>query len=415
MNLKDFIKEYPRFSPLLTVPGLDKLYELISEPSSIDSMIRASESKRPAIAAIAKILESDFHDKRAGKDGMNFKKNRYLKNFVGNVISHFMQQNGYIKDKNKNLNSHEAKYFSAGTLYVKNESIEELRRKGQNFWIRYELESKVIKILENWHRLSEDYYTPYRIGSCALNINASLDFWPCYEIAEKYYSDRLFVSAEQIAIELERQYPGIASLSELQMKDVFDEEYDPEYNFLSMLNENIDKYAIGRKNKIDAAELSLAHGVDFLFVFEGVNILKSGIKSVKLWRMKPHSEIYFSEFNKLIEKAGNDWERKVFAEFDLLELTKKVLRECGQDSGGRKINNSLTAHQLACGIARAGNFSNNVSPAMLYKELARKIWTGEVEDIRIEFMTGRDNFTIGFAASELTRLSKYIPIFRYVG
>jgi len=411
MTLKAFFEKYPRFSSLSSVPGIKELYDFLWRPSTIDSLIRVSENRRPAISAITRNIEAAFHDKKAGKDGMNFKKNIFLKLFIGSVISLIMKEHGYIKERNKNLNPQESDYFSAGTLYVKDESNDELKEKARKFWKTYSVGEKVIKILENWSRLSGNQYDSYRIETYTSLKNTSLDFWPYSWIIEKHYGSRLFISTCQIAIELERQYPGIIALSELEAFDFGVIGYQKSYRFFTMISDNLAEYAWERKIKLEITELSDSFDKAIELSYEGLRIF--GQKTNCLWRISKPETTDMNEIKRTAENVRDEWGAKVFDEFGFIDAAKKVLTESCHEAEGQKTFKFMSLQQLSLSISRIKNLSNHVSFALLFKELARRIWRGEVKDIELEFWSGRDVNSLSYNHYEISGLSKYIPLFKY--
>ena len=425
MTLKAFFEKYPRFSSLASVPGIKELYDFLCRPSTIDIMIHASENRRPAISAITRNIESAFHDKKAGKDGMNFKKNVFLKLFIGYVISLAMQERGYVKDRNKNLNPQESEYFSAGTLYIKNESDDELKEKARKFWKLYNVGEKVIKILENWHLLSIDKHNPYQVSTYTSFKSTALDFWPYSWIVEKYYSSRQFISIYQITIELERQHPGIIALSELEAYDYGKHGYQKKYRFFTMIIDNLPEYARERKIKLETAELPYTHIRMLELRFEGFKINdpetdRTSLKAEKvnpeaclLWRVSEPETSNVSEIKRIIENVHDEWDAKIFDESGFLDIAKNVLRKSIREVRGQNSFKFMSLQQLALRISSIKNLPNHLSFALLFKELARRIWRGEVKDVEIEFLSGRDISSLTYDYYQISGLSKYIPIFKY--
>jgi len=412
MTLKAFFEKYPRFSSLASVPGIKELYDFLCRPSTIDSLIHVSENRRPAISAITRNIEAAFHDKKTGKDGMNFKKNVFLKLFIGSVISLIMKGHGYIKDRNKNLNPQESDYFSAGTLYVKDESNDELKEKAREFWKAHSIGEKVIKILENWNQLSGGNYTSsYRVGTYSSLKNTSMDFWPYSWIIDKHYGSRLFVSTHQIAIELERQYPGIIALSELEAFEFGAVGYQKSYRFFTMIFDNLPVYAKERKIRLEIAELPDSHGKAMELSYEGLKIFSR--KTNWLWRITKSGTADKSEIKRTIENVTDEWCIKTFDEQGILDAMKTVLKESVQEVEGKKNFKFMSLHQLSLSISRVKNLSNHVSFALLFKELVRRIWREEINNIELEFLSGRDMSSLSYNSNEVSGLSKYIPLFKY--
>lgn len=408
MILKEFLKEYPRFSPLLTVPGVEELYEFIAQPSTIESMISASENRRPAIAAITKTLESSFHDNKAGKDGMNFKKNLYLKNFVGNVISHFMQKNGYIKDKNKNLNPQEARYFSAGTLYIKNDSEEELKEKARKFWIKYNVGEKVIRILKTLNRLPDKENSPFRVKGLKALKRKTLEWWPYSWIIEKYYGAKLFITSYQIAYELEREYPGIIALSELEALDFGFVGYKKSYRFFNMIADNLSEYASSHNIKLEIDKFSNAHSRSLEVSLEGLYIYSE--KTCNLWRISEFETDRTAEIKRVFETVKSDWNTEMFDKFEIIGSAIKVLSDSAWQNEGRQLYSFMSLHQMAFSMPVVNKKANKFFE-LIFMELARRIWLGEVDNIQIEFMSG---YGLNYLTYHNTPgLLTYIPLFKY--
>lgn len=406
MILKEFLKEYPRFSPLLTVPGVEELYEFIAQPSTIESMISASENRRPAIAAIAKIIESSFHDNKAGKDGMNFKKNLYLKIFIGNVISRLMQDNGYAKVRNKNLNPQESDYFSAGTLYVKDESDAELKEKAKKFWKNHKIGEKIITILENWRFTADIDNLPYAVKNSkslkyAHDVNSRYSW-----IIEKHYDSRLWITSFQIAIELERRFPGIIALSELEAFEFGNYGYRKNYLFFTMIFDNLPEYAAQKNVSLETTRLLKYAKYNYEFGDDGYKIF--GDKAFPLWRISKKDVFRAEEIKEAIENTCNEWNIDIFDALGLDEVARKVLNVNDRVAPSRQIDDFIDIFKLADDVSRHANLSNHISSALLFGELARRIWLEKMKGIQMDFLSGRYIALNGYSLT-----SKYIPIFRY--
>jgi len=406
MTLESFFKKYPRFSSLSSVPGIEELYDFVWHPSSIDGMIQASEQRRPAISAIARRIESAFHDKKAEKDGMNFGTNRFLKNFIGYVIRLAMKERGYVKTGNKNLNSNEAEFFKAGTIYE-----EDLKEKAQKFWKQYNVGAKIIKILENRNKISDDKYFPYMVGRYTALNNTALDFWPYSWIIEKHYGSRVFLTTFQIAIELERQYPGIIALSELEAFIFGEDEYETNYRFFAMIFDNLPEYAREQKIKLENAELPYTDKRIMVLKFEG-HVIRSEKTNI-LWRISEPETTDKSEIKRTMENIRDEWCVKTFDELGLLDTAKKALLDNAQEIEGRKLFKFMSLYELSLSISRIKNLAQHISFPMLFKELARRIWRGEIKDIEMEFLSGRDMSSLNYMNCKISGLSKYIPLFKY--
>jgi hypothetical protein len=415
MTLEEFFKKNPKFRRLSSVPRMNELYDFLTTNLTAFRMKEITEKRRPALAAVARTLEKDFHDGKADKNGMNFsgtKQNILLKMFIGAVISCVMRERGYIKAMNKNLNSGESEFFSAGTLYVKCESLQEQKERADKFWIAYNVGEKVIEILENWPQISADKFNPHTVQiRRPLQYNA-FDIWPFSAIIEKYYNSKFFISTLQLLIELERQHPGITALSELKLVHPCWNAADDAYSFMLMVMNNLPDYVRQKGIKLDSALIAFTYD-RFMSLGLETQELNDKMPESILWRITRPAADGLSTMKKVLEPSRDEWWSKLFDEFGLMNRVREVLKADAVRAEGEIAPLYMSLYHLAIEIGRSEAISDHVSFVNLFKELARRIWYGEAPDIEIDFISGRHVDYLTYNYNFLTCPAKYIPIFKY--
>ncbi len=415
MTLEEFFKKNPKFRRLSSVPRLNELYDFLTTNLTAFRMMEITEKRRPALAAVARTLEKDFHDGKAGKNGMNFSgtnQNILLKMFIGTVISCVMRERGYVKAINKNLNSGESEYFSAGTLYVKCESLQEQKERADKFWTEYSIGEKAIEILENWPQISADKFNPHTVQIRRPLQNNALDIWPFSAIIEKHYNSKFFISTLQLIIELERQHPGITALSELKLVHPCWNVTDDAYSFSLMIMNNLPDYARQKGIKLDSALIAFTYDRFMSLELETQELNDKMPESV-LWRVTRPAADGISAMKKALEPSRDEWRSKLFGEFRLMDRVREVLKADAVRSEGKIAPLYTSLYHLAVEIGKSEAISDHVSFVNLFKELAHRIWCGEAPDIEIDFISGRHVDYLTYNYWLLTSPAKYIPIFKY--
>lgn len=416
MTLEEFLKKNPKFRRLSSIPRLNELYYFLTTDDMAGKMKEITDKRRPALAAVARTLEKEFHDGKSGKNGMNFggnDQNILLKMFIGSVISGVMRKLGYVKAMNKNLNSGESEYFSAGTLYVKCESLQEQKERADKFWMAYNVGEKVVEIIENWPQISADKFNPHTVRiQRRLKYNA-FDIWPLSAVIERYYNSKIFVSTLQLIIELERQHPGITALSELE---IFHENClisGKTYCFSTMIADNLQNFARHKGVILDLASLSFADDKFMSYRFE-IESFCDKSSSSGLWRIARVATDGISMMKKVLESSRDEWWSNIFDEFKVLDRVREVLKSDVSRQDGNSGVIYMCLHHLAVELSNIKIQSEHVSFIFLLKELARRIWLGEASGIEIDFMSSRYVDYLSHHYYYLTGLEEYIPIFKYI-
>lgn len=415
MTLEEFLKKNPKFRRLSSIPRLNELYDFLTTKPTAFRMMEITDKRRPALAAVARTLEKEFHDGKSGKNGMNFSgndQNILLKMFIGSVISGVMRELGYVKAMNKNLNSGESEYFSAGTLYVKCESLQEQKERADKFWMAYNVGEKVVEILENWPQISADKFNPYTVQIRRPIQNNSLDIWPFSAIIEKYYNSNFFISTLQLIIELERQHPGITALSGLKLVHPCWNAIDEEYSFSLMVMNNLPDYVLQKGIKLDSASIAFTYDRFMSLELEKREI-NDNMPESRLWRITRPAAGDISTMKKTLEPLRDEWWSNMFDESGLMNRVREVLKADAVQTGDKSAASYMSLYHLAVKIGKSTALSDHVSFVNLFKELARRIWCGEAPDIDIDFISGRHVDYLTYNYFYLTCPEKYIPIFKY--
>ncbi|HOT75393.1 MAG TPA: hypothetical protein PK467_06390 [Candidatus Wallbacteria bacterium] len=416
MTLEEFFKKNPKFRRLSSIPRLDELFYFLTKNHTAFKMEEITKKRRPALAAVARTLEKDFHDRKAGKNGMNFSgndQNILLKMFIGSVISGVMRELGYVKAMNKNLNSGESEFFSAGTLYVKCESLQEQKERADRFWMAYNVGEKVVEILENWPQISADKFNPHTVQIQRRLKYKAFDIWPLSAVIERYYNSKIFVSTLQLIIELERLHPGITALSELKLVHPCWNVFDEEYSFSLMIMNNLPDYVLQNGINLDSASIAFNYERYMGLELE-TQQLEDRMPESRLWRVTRPANDGISTMKKALEPLRDEWWSNMFDEFGLMDRVREVLKADAARAGDKSTIPYMSLYHLSGVIGKFEATLGHVSLVNLFKELARRIWCGEAPDIDIGFISGRhvDHMT-AYKSFRMPGPEKYIPIFKY--
>ena len=124
VSYSDFFKldENRKYKRYIDNQTVSRVFEFMCEPRSIDLMITASESNRPALESIIIEIESKF----PLSDEFNLEKDYTLRKALGSFVKYILFDYGYRVNKQKNISK--GTYIKSAThyTYVKDGAIKKI-------------------------------------------------------------------------------------------------------------------------------------------------------------------------------------------------------------------------------------------------------------------------------------------------
>ena len=232
LTCDDFFNRHPRYKKVLYgLPGVREVFDFVI--SRTEEMVRASvEDDRPALCGLLPAIES-FHDPDSGLD---FESSIFIRQFIGAVVGEIMTRRGFVRIGSRNISSGLAEFFKAGAIYkpMKNlvasgNKFKESRYSFPDFKLQKkkalefaEEEGLKIKIMAAVTPGPDMMVFENRFDRLS-SAGSPSPLKPASGRVDIFYETRglrsVFLSAAQIAIELECRYPGIIAASGLKFSD----------------------------------------------------------------------------------------------------------------------------------------------------------------------------------------------------
>ena len=285
MNFDDLFADMPRYNSLREIKPLKKLFNILSGEESVRKMIEANDiAKRPAICGVIKFIEK-FCDRHSG-EGLNIdaekeigpdgraaltekgRKAVFLRRFIGAMINAIMGNNGYtIKKGQKIIGGGLSKYFSSGARFGNPSKAGEGRELGRSGARKRSVKAQreasgrkettrrrktaqagnrlVLTEAEIAGFIAEAFQTAaaasagavYEKGGRDEKFTYISDGFISYPFSETVlaYSRLHYMSAYQIACEIELNHPGIVEMTGMSFMPDIDE--GPENGVKDELNQ----------------------------------------------------------------------------------------------------------------------------------------------------------------------------------
>lgn len=235
MNYDGLFEKMPRYKNFLNNKPLRKLYGILSQPENVKKMIEANDiAKKPAICGMVRFIEKFCG--RHSEEGLLLedKEGLYLRRFIGAMITDIMAANGYRPaGRQKIIGKGQSDHFLSGACYIKtggrsSAGSNRVRRQtsprytpggdlfeaGVNPPEKGELDFMIAQAFDtaarSFHNLYDGmpFYTDNKFGF----LPAEGIMYPFSRIIYRF-SRAMYMSAYQIAAEIEINHPGVVEMS----------------------------------------------------------------------------------------------------------------------------------------------------------------------------------------------------------